>query len=233
GDQKTRISDLADKLDTHRKRQQSQHPDLTLTGMYNVLEKLRSGETLNAKEKIIHEKGLVSILRELHDELDRAVFAAYGWDDLAEKLVGLPGATTPLPDKSEVQAEAEEELLCRLVALNHERAAEEARGLIRWLRPEYQNPEARTAAPVPEQAEAELETDEATPVASSAGKLTWPKEMREQIQVVRNALAAGGNTATALANQFKRSPVEKVQAVLDSLEALEMVEHNDSIYVLV
>src|SRR5690606_13509709 len=44
GEQKTRISDLADKLDTHRKRQQSRHPDLTLTGMYNVLEKLRSGE---------------------------------------------------------------------------------------------------------------------------------------------------------------------------------------------
>jgi hypothetical protein len=33
-------------------------------------------------------------------------------------------------------------LLTRFVALNHERAAEENRGLIRWLRPEYQNPEA-------------------------------------------------------------------------------------------
>jgi hypothetical protein len=29
-------------------------------------------------------------------------------------------------------------LLTRLVALNHERAAEEKRGIIRWLRPEYQ-----------------------------------------------------------------------------------------------
>jgi hypothetical protein len=30
--------------DAHRKRQQAQHPDVTTTGMYNVLEKLRSGE---------------------------------------------------------------------------------------------------------------------------------------------------------------------------------------------
>ena len=33
----------------------------------------------------------------------------------------------------------EQELLTRLVALNHARAAEEKRGLVRWLRPEYQN----------------------------------------------------------------------------------------------
>ncbi|MCX6875325.1 MAG: hypothetical protein NTW21_16190 [Verrucomicrobia bacterium] len=32
----------------------------------------------------------------------------------------------------------EQQLLSRLVALNHERAAEEKRGLIRWLRPDYQ-----------------------------------------------------------------------------------------------
>src|SRR5690606_28190821 len=64
---------LGDRLDTHRKRQQSTHPDLTLTGMYNVLEKLRSGEVLSAKERIIHEQGLVSVLRQIHDELDAAV----------------------------------------------------------------------------------------------------------------------------------------------------------------
>ena len=28
----------------------------------------------------------------------------------------------------------------RLVALNHERAEEERRGIVRWLRPEFQNP---------------------------------------------------------------------------------------------
>src|SRR5436305_6540070 len=52
------IRALGESLDAHRKRQQSLHPDLTLTGMYNVLEKLRSGQPLNEKEKKIHEQGL-------------------------------------------------------------------------------------------------------------------------------------------------------------------------------
>jgi hypothetical protein len=137
-----RIRDLAEQIDAHRKRQQAQHPELTLTGMYNVLEKLRAGEPLNAKDKAIHQQGLVSLLRELHDDLDRAVFAAYGWLDLAEALVGQPGATTPLPDPPAAHREAEDELLRRLVDLNTQRAAEEAQGRIRWLRPAYQHPEA-------------------------------------------------------------------------------------------
>jgi len=230
-EQQAQIRDLAERLDEHRKRQQAQHPELTLTGMYNVLEKLRSGEPLTAKEKTIHEQGLVSVLRELHDELDRAVFAAYGWDDLAEQLVGKPGATTPLPDKSEAQAEAEEELLRRLVALNAERAAEEARGLVRWLRPEYQNP---SAAVAPEQREAELDdtTDfESAPAAAAAtGKLTWPKQMREQVAAVRHALSQSPLPADALAAQFKRSPKVAVQAVLDALEELGMVQQADNSY---
>ncbi len=52
--------------------------------MYNVLEKLRSGETLTAKEKQIHDQGLVTVLRQIHDELDEAVLEAYGWSDLKE-----------------------------------------------------------------------------------------------------------------------------------------------------
>ena len=34
-----------------------------MTGMYNVLDKLRSGEVLSPADKAIHEKGLVSIGR--------------------------------------------------------------------------------------------------------------------------------------------------------------------------
>jgi hypothetical protein len=127
-------------VESHRKGQQSAYRGLGLTDVYNVLEKLRRGDPLTAKDKVIHDQGLVSVLRELHDDLDRAVFAAYGWEDLGERLVGRPGATTPWPEKPAEQAEAEEELLVRLVALNAERAAEEARGIVRWLRPEFQNP---------------------------------------------------------------------------------------------
>ena len=77
--------------------------------MYNVLEKLRSGEPLTEKEREIHEQGLVSILKQIHDDLDAAVFDAYGW----------PATLT------------DDEILERLVALNHERAEEEKRGLVR------------------------------------------------------------------------------------------------------
>ena len=110
-----RVRRLTEELDAHRKRVQSQHPGLTLTGMYNVLEKLRANEALNAKGKQIHDAGLVSVLRQLHDDLDAAVFAAFGWP---------PTLTNA-------------EILERLVALNAERAKEEASGLVRWLRPHY------------------------------------------------------------------------------------------------
>lgn len=47
-------------LDAHRKRQQAQHTTLTLTGMYNVRQKIRAFEPLTAKDKAIHEQGLLS-----------------------------------------------------------------------------------------------------------------------------------------------------------------------------
>lgn len=217
-EQQDKIRAKAEEIDAHRKRQQAQFPELTLTGMYNVLEKLRTGEELNAKDQSIRTQGLVSLLRELHDELDRAVFAAYGWGDLAEQLVGLPGATTPLPDKPEAQAEAEEELLRRLVELNAQRAAEEARGLIRWLRPDYQNPNAESA---PEQAEAELETEEVSAKpAAKAKKLAWPKGMREQIATLRSTLGSEAMTLEELSSRFT-APKTTTPLIVDALAALE------------
>ena len=228
-EQREKVRDLAERLDTHRKRQQEQHPDLTLTGMYNVLEKLRCGEALTDKDKTIHAQGLVSVLRELHDELDRAVFAAYGWDDLADKLVGLPGATTPLPDKSEAQAAAEEELLQRLVDLNSQRAAEEANGLIRWLRPEYQNPNAEVAQ---KQTEMAVDTEIKVAPTAKAKKLKWPKQMREQVAAVRNTLEIGDLNLEAIATQFARNPDKAVISVLEALVELGMVRESDGLYSL-
>jgi hypothetical protein len=68
---------------------------LTLTAIYNVLEKLRSGASLSPKEQNIHEQGLVTVLREIHDDLDAAVMEAYGWpisltdEEILERLVAL------------------------------------------------------------------------------------------------------------------------------------------------
>jgi hypothetical protein len=192
-----RIRKIAEELDAHRKRVQSQHPGLTLTGMYNVLEKLRANEALNAKVKQIHEAGLVSVLRQLHDDLDSAVFAAYGW----------PPTLT------------DAEILERLVALNTERAKEEASGLVRWLRPDYQNPGGaqtqQTALPV----EGEPET---RPGKQRAGKLPWPKTLSERVKAVSTALATSKEpvTATEIAKRFARAKAADVGEILETLCAV-------------
>jgi hypothetical protein len=215
-----RISGLSEQMDAHRKRQQELHPDLTLTGMYNALEKLRRGEELTNKEKAIHERGLVAVLAQLHDELDAAVLDVYGWSDLASLLVGKPGGTTPYPAKPTEQGEAEEELLTRLVSLNAERTAEETRGLVRWLRPEYQNPGGEQAA------QGEIDTGESVlPMAAKAAKQAWPKALPEQMQTLRRTLAeqAAPVTPQQLARQFSRAQTRKVEELLQALVVVGQV----------
>jgi len=225
------INELAEKIDAHRKHQQAAHPELTVTGMYNVLEKLRADEPLTTKEKAIHQQGIISLLRELHDDLDRAVFEAYGWPDLADKLVGCPGATTPRPDKPAEQAKAEETLLTRLVELNAQRTVEEAQGHVRWLRPEYQAPStaqisADFAGDVPGEA-TEMATN-----APAAVKQGWPKSIREQIDAVRSQLATAPQTTDAVALNFKRKPVKSVTQVLAALEGLGHIQDRDGVWYL-
>jgi len=216
-----RIGSLAKHIDEHRKKRQAAHESLTLTGMYNVLEKLRSGEYLTDKEKTIHQQGLVSVLRELHDDLDRAVFEAYDWSDLADKLVGRPGATTPLPDKPADQAEAEEELLMRLVELNKQRTEEESRGIVRWLRPEYQASDAvQTEVDIAPKAALEK-----TVAATTKGKATFPKAIPDQLRALREALAERSHTTESLAELFKRKPRKSVEEGLQSLAAVGVAEY--------
>ena len=145
-----RIRTLAEQLDAHRKQRQAAHPDLTLTGMYNVLDKLHHGEALSAKDKTLHEQGLVSVLRTLHDELDAAVLTAYGWQDLGPAPCGQDEASTT------ARAAWTDALLQRLVDLNTRRAAEEATGTIRWLHPEYQDPAAHATEPQAKQTAMDL-----------------------------------------------------------------------------
>jgi hypothetical protein len=194
-EQKQRIRDLGEQLDRHRKERQALPPDLTMTGMYNVLGKLRTGEALTEKEKAIHEKGLVSVLEQIHDDLDAAVFAAYGWPP----------------------ALSDEEILERLVALNKERAEEERRGLVRWLRPEFQAPR---AAARPAQEELEVAPAEAT--AAAPKKQPWPKALPEQVQAVRAALAARPHPAAPadIARTFKGARSDRIEEVLATLAAL-------------
>ncbi len=223
----TSIRDLAEQLDAHRKSRQELHPKLTMTGMYNVLEKLRLGEELTAKDRNIHSQGLVSVLVQFHDELDAAVFDAYGWSDLAPALVGKPGGTTPYRTKPPEQEEAEETLLVRLVELNAARAAEEARGLVRWLRPEFQNPKG------PAERQAELIAAAVQPVPTAAAKRAWPKSLADQIRALRSALAEqpGPATGDQLARTFKRARAARVTELLETLVALGQAREVDGRYV--
>lgn len=196
-----RIRALGERLDAHRKRQQTQHPSLTLTGMYNVLEKLRSGDVLTTKERTIHEQGLVSVLRQLHDELDEAVLYAYGWGDLLPLLRTAHGNDVPTEGRTRDDAKRafDEAILERLVALNAQRAAAEARGEILWLRPEFQNPDlarerepeqTRLATDTTQSGEPDDDTTPATPLPATTKPQPWPKDTVDQVRAVADLLAA-------------------------------------------
>lgn len=190
--QQERLRELGERLDSFRKQRLAAHSFLTMTGLYNALERLRELENgcevppLTEAERDVHQAGLISVLKEIHDEIDRAVLTAYGWEDLIPALIGKPGATLPSPHKTQAQEQAEEELLTRLVALNHERAAEEKRGLVHWLRPDYQIPKLGVKAPKVEGEHVGM-LDIIVPGVSD--KLKWPSDGLEQIRLVRNILA--------------------------------------------
>lgn len=178
----------------------------------------------------MHQAGLILVLKEIHDDIDRAVLTAYGWDDLIPELVGKPGATLPSPHKTEAQERAEEELLSRLVTLNQERAAEEKKGIVRWLRPDYQIPKLGMKAP---KAEGEYvgTLDIEMPVTSERPK--WPSDGLEQFRLVRDLLskAPAPTPPDALAsvldgkNTAKRR--DRVAEVLETLVATGLARTGD------
>jgi hypothetical protein len=151
------------------------------------------------------------------------VLAAYGWSDLA----------VPLTDVAR-QETARETLLARLVALNAERAAEEARGLIRWLRPEFQHPqppsgEARqTAISIDDTpgTKQDAPARDATP-ENAITRAPWPATLPEQVAAVARLLAESPAPLSAadLAAHFTgKGPWKKrLPQIIDTLEALGRV----------
>lgn len=190
---RNKIGAEADFLDGLRKQVLDAHNDLTLTKLYNVLDALREGRPLNDAERDIHDRGLVTIIRQHHDAIDALVAEAYGWPaDLSD-----------------------EEILTRLVALNKERAAEEAKGLIRWLRPEFQAPGYQ--APV----EQKLDLGEAAaPLPDNV--IPWPATLPEQVSAVQTVLSAAQAPLAAqdIARSFKGKRAATVRPVLDALAAI-------------
>ena len=199
--QQARIRELAEALDAHRKRQQSLHPSITLTDLYNVVEKLRAGQPLTAKEQVTHEYGLAAVVLSLHQQLDAAVAAAYHWP-----------ADLPAPD-----------LLTRLVQLNHQRQQEEAAGTIRYLRPAYQGPGQQLSALAP------AARPTAAPAPGHTGPLPWPTELYQQMQLVRGIIVDSPTPlgSAQVAARFQRGSVKKIQPLLDTLAAMFLVRQID------
>jgi SAM-dependent methyltransferase len=204
--QQARIRDLAEQMDAHRKRVLAEHAELTLTGLYNVLTKVSAGDTaLSAKEKLIHDNGLVAVLKSLHDELDAAVLAAYGWTDQP----------------------SDETILERLVALNAERSAEEAQGTIRWLRPDFQAPASAQAAIGLGSGDSWLRQRDSsassppTP-AQAPTQRQWPATLPEQLATLASALGGTPQTTDQLAANFtgKGRWKSRLPDILAALEAL-------------
>jgi hypothetical protein len=221
---KQRIRDAAENLDALRKQVLERHSDLTLTKLYNVLEALRaaeaSGGVLSDKDRDIAERGCVSLIRQYHDAIDAAVAEAYGWGDLVPLMNGTKCAPSPYaPDgapPSPARGEGLDEIILeRLVALNQERAAEEAKGKVRWLRPEFQAPgyaapEEQVAMPLPE---VEKPTAEV---------LQWPSKLPEQVVAVAGIVERAGRPVAAndVARAFKGKRAGTVTPVLDALAGM-------------
>jgi hypothetical protein len=156
-EQRAAIAELAEELDATRKAALAEVPGLTMTEIYNLVAWLKSSSPKSSPERggggaadgggpgrgqggVVAGLGPLrpvgapprsgedlsdraraaraGIVHRLHEQIDAAVADAYGW----------PADLTP------------SEIVTRLVALNAERAKEEAEGHIRWLRPDYQIP---------------------------------------------------------------------------------------------
>ena len=204
-DQAESVSTLAERLDAHRKSAIARDERVTMTGMYNVVEKLRSGEALTPKERAIHEIAACGVLRDMHDELDALVAESYGWPWPMEK----------------------EEILERLVALHDERVEEESRGVIRWLRPEYQIPRFAPAATaltlaIPDAA--------AAPVAKAALP-AWPSTAVEQLSAIGALVAQRPLGADEIAASFTGAQRALVARHLETLALMgEVTQDQDGRY---
>lgn len=192
---KRSIRTEAEALDALRKRVVTEHEDLTLTKLYNVLEALREGRALTEVERDMHDRGLVTLIRQHHDRIDALVAEAYGWP-------------ADLP---------EEEILNRLVALNRVRTAEETKGQVRWLRPEFQAPDYQS--PITQT----LDLGEA-PTAVVDNVIPWPGTLPEQVSAIQSVLAASPTPLAPqdVARAFKGKRASTVRPVLDALAGIGM-----------
>ena len=201
-----RIGTVAERIDAHRKDALARDERVTMTAMYHIVEKLRTGEALSPKEREIHKLAAGGTLRELHDELDRLVAEAYGWS---------------WPEPSAVVLE-------RLVGLHDVRRQEERTGRVRWLRTDYQRPRLGSGAPA-EAAGFALDVEPAP--AATEGRAPWPADAVGQITALRGLAAAASVTVDEAARQFVGARRDLVTRHFETLALLgEVVRDGEGRY---
>jgi hypothetical protein len=165
-----------------------------MRSMYNVVAKLRSGEGLDEAEQAVHVLAACGVLRDLHDELDSLVAGAYGWTWPEDPAV----------------------ILERLVPLHDERADEERRGAVRWLRPDYQRPRFGAAEDVAEALPLTPGAPAPVAVAPADGR-PWPRDAIGQMGALRQLVAAGPLSAEEATQRFTRAKPDIVARHLETL----------------
>jgi len=114
----------------------------------------------------------------------------------------------------------------RLVALNKQRADEESRGTVRYLRPAYQQPHVgpASAGSAAVQTDLDLPTADLRSPTSTPQPLAWPDTLADQIALVRGVIhqTAWQQTdgAKTLARHFTGVRAPTVQRLVDALAAL-------------
>jgi hypothetical protein len=187
------IAKAALQVEAHLKRVRSS--ESTLTDIFNLVDARREGRTLTKKEQAIHSRIATDAFIQLLDELDNAVLEAYGWPhDLDDQ-----------------------EIVELVLELNHERAAEEAQGRVRWLRPDLAT------------------TEQQATIASTKAKpkridtVDWPVDPFDQMAAVMAAarLRQGDFSVEDVAASFKRAPRKSVEKYLVALAKQHLLSRSD------
>ena len=194
---RSHIAGLAEELDASRRAVLAEHGDLTLTTLYTLRDRVAAGAALDMVEQDQRLRGRIDMLVELHRQIDAAMATAYGWP-------------TTLTDDATI---------ARLVALNAERADDERRGVVRWLRPDYQ----LARAGIETIATVRAEQIEAPLMPPRARKPAFPRDAIGQTAAVFAALRSGQTlTAGQIAARYDRARrlVSRIESTLSALARL-------------
>ena len=192
---RARIAELAERLDRHRWSALVRDSTLTITGIYNVVEKIRAGGSLNATERRVYDSAACGVLLDLHNDLDAAVAEGYGW-------------TGPM---------ASEDMLQHLVALHQQRRAEEGTEVVRWLRPEFQAAGSLFTVAASAATPAATENED-------TGPLHWPSSIVEQIAAVLGLFVTGPLSVDIAAGWFENADRSLIDRHLNTLVLMGEVQ---------